>query len=793
MTGQVYGQNSRNAVSLVPKVGYIYPAGGERGTVVRVMIGGQMLRGAKDVHITGDGVTAKVLKIGRISQNIRGDQRLLIADKMITVQKQRMEEMGADAKPSKGMEKREAQIKRKLQQLEDKGELKNVKIPDHPLLFDIEDKSLRELKHIKEMLQFPRAKKQPNAQIANTLIVELKIEDDAPLGIRELRVATKSGLSNPIKYDISSFNEVTELEPNDDLAVVNEANLEELPAYELPIVLNGQIMPGDVDRFVFTAKQGQKLVVETQARKLIPYLADAVPGWFQATISIYDEDGNEVAFADEWRFNPDPLLHFTVPKSGEYEIEIRDAIYRGREDFVYRVKIGEYPYITHMYPLGGAIGSKTIVNVDGWNLKHQHVAINKHLYKDGIHRENAKGKNWEANDLTFVVDDVTEIRETANNNSIANSQRIVIDSSINGRIENVGDSDVFSFIGKKADKISVEVIARRLGSPIDSVVKIMTAEGEVLGWNDDYVTKVGHLHKDEIGVITHHADSYCSVELPEDGEYFVKIIDAQNKGGKEFGYRLYVRQTKPDFRLRATPSSIMLRPGGVVPIEIHVLRKDGFEGDINIALADKPSDFVIHGGFIPAGQEKVWMTVGLQGKGFSGYKNLKLIGTSIDVNERKIKHEIVAADEVMQAFLWRHLVPAENLLVMAQKVKLQRNLPKHSQSILSDGLVINKGEVAKLKLKMNKWQKDRISDAKIIHGIEGVEIAAINKTDTGLELTIDASDDTVVLGRDNMIIELIGTVESRKRKSSQQDGKAKPKTYQVSFGAIPAFAIEVTE
>jgi hypothetical protein len=40
------------------------------------------------------------------------------------------------------------------------------------------------------------------------------------------------------------------------------------------------------------AKKGDKLVFVAMARKLVPYLADAVPGWFQAVLHLYDEQGN---------------------------------------------------------------------------------------------------------------------------------------------------------------------------------------------------------------------------------------------------------------------------------------------------------------------------------------------------------------------------------------------------------------------------------------------------------------------------------------------------------------------
>ena len=112
-------------------------------------------------------------------------------------------------------------------------------------------------------------------------------------------------------------------------------------------------MPGESDRFRFSAKRGQNLTIEAQARHLIPYLADAVPGWFQVTLALYDGKGKEVAYADNYRFNPDPVLFYRITEDGDYEIEVRDAIYRGREDFVYRVSISEKPFITQIFPLGG--------------------------------------------------------------------------------------------------------------------------------------------------------------------------------------------------------------------------------------------------------------------------------------------------------------------------------------------------------------------------------------------------------------------------------------------------------
>ncbi len=61
------------------------------------------------------------------------------------------------------------------------------------------------------------------------------------------------------------------------------------------------------------------------------------------------------AIADDFRFHPDPILHFEVPGDGRYTIAVYDNIFRCREDFAYRLAVGELPFITGVFPLGGSI------------------------------------------------------------------------------------------------------------------------------------------------------------------------------------------------------------------------------------------------------------------------------------------------------------------------------------------------------------------------------------------------------------------------------------------------------
>ena len=252
-------------------------------------------------------------------------------------------------------------------------------------------------------------------------------------------------------FQVGLLPEIRELEPNNRQAYQvppNMARVRNLPkerALELPVQLNGQIMPGDVDRFRFRASKGQQLVIEAQARSLIPYLADAVPGWFQAMLALYDAGGKEVAFADDYRFNPDPVLFYKIPENGEYELEIRDSIYRGREDFVYRIAVSEQPFITQTFPLGGRAGVETVASINGWNLHGTELPLDTRPGGNNIRKTAYYEEECLSNSITYAVDTLPECNETESNNTPEEAQLIKLPKIINGRIAERGDVDMFPF------------------------------------------------------------------------------------------------------------------------------------------------------------------------------------------------------------------------------------------------------------------------------------------------------------------------------------------------------------
>ena len=635
-----------------PEIGYLYPAGGQRGTTVEIIAGGQFLRGADQVYIAGDGVEGVVIQHYPPVRNLNGDQRRLLQQRMRVARDARLAEQ-------RGREPRVEPASRGPA-AQDAPEA--VRLPAHPLLDRVDNMSLRELEHLQHVI-FNFGRRQLNAQIAELVKIEIAIDAHAAPGPRELRVRTAQGVSNPLNFDVNVLPEMMELEPNDPGVPSQLPNPDPL---ELPVLINGQILPGDIDRFTFQALEGQRLVLDVQARSLVPYLADAVPGWFQAVLTLFDPDGAELAFVDNFRFDPDPVLFFEIPEDGVYEVEIRDAIFRGREDFVYRLSISERPFIKEMFPLGARAGEEATARIDGWNLPADEVTLNTGHAEEGLRSVQLSANGLVSNRVVYAVDSLPETFEVEPNNSIEQAQEITLPKIVNGRIDEPGDVDVFAFQGRKDETIVAEVYGRRLRSPVDSLLRVTDASGNVLAWNDDYVEKDGHLFRLG-GLLTHDADSYVRVKLPETGRYYVHVSDAQGQGGGAYVYRLRISAPQPDYALRVTPASLNIAGGLAAPVGVHVIRQDGFDGEIEVRLKDPPQGFRLHGGRIPPGRDYVRMTISAPARPRLEPHIIEVEGRAV-IDGREVRRKATPADDTMQAFLYRHLAPAENFMAAVMGV-----------------------------------------------------------------------------------------------------------------------------
>jgi len=727
-----------------PQIGYVWPAGGQQGKTIEVTVGGQRLASANEVSISGEGIQAELVEyIGPIRQKDLNQIR--------EISREAQKQVQAEAK--NGRRGGLLAVRRRFLALaKEKG---------------ITDKQLEAFNRSRK--QRADKKRQLNPQLVDSLKVRITIAADAEPGIRTLRVTSPTGLSNPICFCVGQLPDLRETEPNNKTLLATK-----VPS--LPIVLNGQIMPGDVDCFRFTARRGQKLVADVSARELVPYLADAVPGWFQAVVTLYDADGREVAFADDFRFDPDPVLLYQVANDGEYVLEIRDSIYRGREDFVYRIAVGELPFVSSIFPLGARRGEKATVAVDGWNLLPDQLKLDVSFNAIGCQSLRVRGRTCSSQGIPFAVGDLPEQREQERNDNASSAGKLTLPRIVNGRIDRPGDWDVFRFSARGGDEIVAEVNARRLGSPLDSLLRLTDTSGRVLAVNDD------HEDKGE-GMVTHHADSVLSFAIPSTGEYLLWLGDTQHKGGREYSYRLRVSRARPDFELRVVPSVINARGGMTIPIEVFALRKDGFSGKIALRLVDSPEGFTL-AGWLPAGQDKARLTLTVPGKPKDKLSRLHLEGYAV-VDGREVRRRAVPADNMMQAFIYHHLVPAEIWIAAIEPIRWnQPAWPDYADMPLT----LKPGQTTSIHVKTPRGRQPKQIRFELDNPPEGIEIEKAAPAAGGAILTFRADAEKAKPGlKGNLIVNAFWHRPAPTTRTTQPQRPVRP----VSLGVLPAMPFEI--
>ena len=764
----------------VPHVGYVFPAGGKQGTTFEAVIGGQFLEGVGTVYFSGGGVQATVSELIRpISQRELNDLRIKVDDLMARKAVVRNDFKALEAFRSFKNAKSISKDAKDGKADEDK-ELEALKKKYANATWTAEDeKTLMEAR-----MKIGKAVRRPaNPAISEIAVLKVTVAPDAEVGPREVRIASPTGLSNPVAFNVGQLTEFTSAAVKtitEQKSSISKAAFEpksrkaEEMTVTLPAVINGQVMPGAVDRYRFQGHKGQHLVVMASARQLIPYLADAVPGWFQATLALYDAKGKEVAYDDDFRFNPDPVLYYEIPADGEYTVEIKDAIFRGREDFVYRITLGELPFVTGIFPLGGVAGAKTAVQLKGWNLPVSQMI--PPAQGPGITPISVRAVGLVSNQMPFEADTVSDCLEKEPNNTPQNAQAAALPIIVNGRIDKPDDVDVFRFEGRAGDEIVADVCARRLNSPLDSVLRLTDAAGKELAFNDDHEDKGS-------GLTTHHADSYIRTKLPANGVYYVCVSDAQHKGGPDYAYRLRISPPQPDFELRIVPSTVNIRGGSSVPLTVYALRKDGFSGDIALTLKDAPAGFALGGAKVPSGQDQVKITLTAPPTATKEPVSLTVEGRAT-VQEKEVIHRAVPAEDMMQAFAYRHLVPAQEMRVAVSG----RNASKGAIRVLSEMPVkIPSGGTVQVRIGVPGSVPAGKLQIELSDPPDGISVKSTSPSGMGTEMVLQSDAAKIKPGLKGNLIVSVFVVPSVSPEKAKAQGGAR----RFPAGSVPAIPFEV--
>lgn len=294
------------------------------------------------------------------------------------------------------------------------------------------------------------AKLLPDTKTAGSVEAEVTFPATAPAGACTLLLKGAAGQSAPKPFTLDLFTAVADAESNESPSTGQPV--------KLPITAVGTIAKaGDVDWYRFEAKAGQQLGAQA--------VTTAVGSELDAVIVLADAEGRQLA---EGRGG---VLGHTFTKAGAYAVGIRDGQFRGGSKMTYRLHLGDVPVVTALFPLGVQRGVETAVRAEGVHL-------------GGVKSIKVTAKPDAAPGSTVPVVVATPLGTALGPSSVTVGEfpevsspgTLAVPGTGNGRVAS-GSADVWRFAARKGQRLIVEVNARRLGSPLDSYIEILDAQG----------------------------------------------------------------------------------------------------------------------------------------------------------------------------------------------------------------------------------------------------------------------------------------------------------------------------
>lgn len=404
------------------------------------------------------------------------------------------------------------------------------------------------------------------------------ISADCLPGIYEARIMTRLGISSSRVFSVDTLPETIQKSPNTSVATAMEIAVNS--------ICNGVMTAKAVDHYRFAAKQGSRYIINCAAK--------GIDSKLDAVLILADAAGQDLVA--ERRGG---VLDFKAAAVGEYVIKVHELTFRGGSEFFYRLSLQEVPADV---PLPQFASTKSV-----------------------------SAFSWPPLGLA----DKAALAE-AEPNSPTQSQKIALPCDIAGSFYPAADVDCYEFTAKKGEVWWIEVASERLGLPTDAsmLVQRATGEGSAQTWSDvaEFTDIASPMRPSSNGYAydgppydAGSGDILGKLEVKEDGIYRLQVTDlfGGTRNDPRNVYRLVIRQAAPDFALVAWPlhmelrngdraafsKPLALRGGATMALEVVVVRRDGFDGEIDLSMEGLPQGVTAKGVRIAAGKSRGIMLI----------------------------------------------------------------------------------------------------------------------------------------------------------------------------------------
>ncbi len=381
------------------------------------------------------------------------------------------------------------------------------------------------------------------------------IAADAPLGPSFWRVSGGWGGTQLRPFLVGDLPEFIETEPN--------SQPEKAERITLPVVVNGQIAgERDLDFFVFAAKAGEVVVIDTMAARIGSPL--------DPVVEITDAKGKRMD-VEQVRVGTDPVLAFRIPATGVYRVSIANVSFHGGPQYVYRMTVSTEPFVASIFPPSAKAGETREVEI--FTLTGTGT---RRIQKERVTFPTVPGPFRLRGSIALLAGEHAEVVATGDNHSALSAMELTAPVSVSGRFLAADEEDWFRFTAKKGEAFTIGCRPFPETSAALPVVALFDAAGKPLAKAS----------------AAEGADRCAEIDwtAPTDGNYRVRLRDLQwgTRGGTEFLYRLSVKPSRPDFTLHLDPDYVNVVQGGKTEVDLSVRREGGFTGAIDLTATGLP-------------------------------------------------------------------------------------------------------------------------------------------------------------------------------------------------------------
>lgn len=400
--------------------------------------------------------------------------------------------------------------------------------------------------------------------IPNTF--QVTIAADVSAGLVEARTWSRLGISSARIFSISHMPEITRTQANN--------AREHALALPIPSICNAALTNKAIDHYSFQAVAGKRYNIYCAAR--------GIDSKMEPVLTVCDSQGRDLVV--ERKGAP---LDFIAKQDGLHYIKLHDLTYKGGSEYFYRLSLQE---------LAADAPTPTFFTTSP-----------------------IRSFSWPPAGL---ADAAATLEDEA-----ASVQSVTLPLDLSGRFYPAADVDTFEFTAQQGETWWIEVASDRFGLNTDPALLIQMAkgEGEQRQWVD--VLELNDISSPVRPSSNGYAydgppfdggstDILGKFEVKETGTYRVSINDLFGGTRKEpqNKYRLLIRQAQPDFAVaawglhaelrngdrNALSKPAALRTGNTIAYEVVTVRRDGFEGEIELTLTGLPPGVTATGLKIPA-------------------------------------------------------------------------------------------------------------------------------------------------------------------------------------------------